>query len=588
MCERATAAIEITPAERIGALRPYAPPAPRGRIDLRLDSNEGPGLDERVTRMLEAIDPERIRRYPQASALESDLAARWEVEPARVVVTNGADDAIDRVCRAVLEPRRELLYHDPTFEMIPRSGQLSGALLQSVRWRRGPFPVGAFMERITSTTKLIGLVSPNNPTGQIIPTDEILAIVDAARTVGAVVLVDLAYAPFADEDPTPVLLEQSNVVVVRTFSKSSSLAGLRVGYAIAPPAIARWLRIVGGPYPTSSVSLALAATCLARGARWNDDGQLTQIRRERRRLSVLLESLGAEVFPSQANFVLATFTDAPLVRDGLGALGIAVRTFPRRDLGNCVRITLPASPCDFDRLTAGLRSVLRPEALLLDLDGVLADVSGSYRQAIIETASSFGVTITEDDITRAKQVGDANNDWLLTQRLVADRLSDRGAAPDAVPTLAEVTRRFQSCYLGSEAEPGLCARETLIPSAKLLARLATRIPLAIVTGRPRAEAVWFLERCGLSGLFRTIVAMEDAPRKPSPVPVQRALERLGVDSAWMVGDTPDDIQAARAAGVVPLGVVSPCDDPQLGREMLLAGGAARVLQNLDQLEGMLP
>jgi phosphoglycolate phosphatase-like HAD superfamily hydrolase len=112
--------------------------------------------------------------------------------------------------------------------------------------------------------------------------------------------------------------------------------------------------------------------------------------------------------------------------------------------------------------------------------------------------------------------------------------------------------------------------------------------MAIVTGRPRAEAQWFLERAGVAQLFGTVVAMEDAPAKPDPAPVRLALERLGVRRAWMIGDTPDDMRAAAQAGVLPLGVVTPGDEPSLAIAALREAGGARVLNRLSDLLELLP
>jgi HAD superfamily hydrolase (TIGR01549 family) len=123
-------------------------------------------------------------------------------------------------------------------------------------------------------------------------------------------------------------------------------------------------------------------------------------------------------------------------------------------------------------------------------------------------------------------------------------------------------------------------REVLIPRRELLEQLAARRPLAIVTGRPRAEAEWFLERAGVARLFATVVTMEDAPAKPNPAPVRLALERLGVRRAWMVGDTPDDMHAAAQAGVLPFAVAAPGDEaPE---------GGARALAQLTDLLDLLP
>ena len=124
-------------------------------------------------------------------------------------------------------------------------------------------------------------------------------------------------------------------------------------------------------------------------------------------------------------------------------------------------------------------------------------------------------------------------------------------------------------------------------STAMLERLAKRLPLAVVTGRPRDEARWFLEREGLAPLVRAVVCMEDAARKPDPAPVRLALTRLGVRRAWMVGNTPDDIRAATGASVVPLGIVAPGDDLTATAAALTDAGAARVLDQLTDLEELL-
>jgi len=188
------------------------------------------------------------------------------------------------------------------------------------------------------------------------------------------------------------------------------------------------------------------------------------------------------------------------------------------------------------------------------------------------------VQVTHEEIARAKAEGDANNDWRLTQRLLARR----GVEVD----LAEVTARFERLYQGRAGEPGLCQSETLIPDPGALRALASRVPLGVVTGRPRRDCDAFLERFWIADLFPVRVCMEDAPAKPDPAPVSLALCRLGVGSAWMVGDTLDDAVAARAAGVVPIGFLPPKSadsGPALDR-----AGVALMLESLDTLGELLP
>jgi phosphoglycolate phosphatase-like HAD superfamily hydrolase len=122
----------------------------------------------------------------------------------------------------------------------------------------------------------------------------------------------------------------------------------------------------------------------------------------------------------------------------------------------------------------------------------------------------------------------------------------------------------------------------------LLEAVARKLPIGIVTGRPRADAVRFLERHGIAGMVSALVCMEDAPLKPDPAPVRLALDRLGVRRAWMVGDSPDDMTAARAAGVVPIGIVAPGDRLDAVAPALFGAGAARVLEELRTLEDLLP
>ena len=126
--------------------------------------------------------------------------------------------------------------------------------------------------------------------------------------------------------------------------------------------------------------------------------------------------------------------------------------------------------------------------------------------------------------------------------------------------------------------------------ANLIAMLfqALSAKLGIVTGRPRSDAVRFLEEQCVADLFSTVVCMEDAPSKPDPAPVALALKETGASSAWMVGDSPDDIRSACGAGVVPIGVLAAGDDHETAEAGLKAAGAARVLDDPSQIEEVLP
>ena len=272
---------------------------------------------------------------------------------------------------------------------------------------------------------------------------------------------------------------------------------------------------------------------------------------------------------SNANFLLVRGVDSEKLSRSLASLGIAVRAFPDRpELTGCVRVTVPRTEEEMARLESALETICEPEALLFDMDGVIADVSKSYRLAIEETAARFGVSVTQDDVDEVKAEGNANDDWELT-RLLCER---RGVD---VP-LDEIVDVFESIYQGTPDAPGLKEREELLISKESLQRMAATLPLGIVTGRPKRDAFELLDRFEIDSLFAAVVTREDAPMKPDPAPVIKALAALDVQRAWLLGDTRDDLEAARAAGVLPIGVGS--------GEL---NGAAKVLSAPGQIEEVL-
>jgi histidinol-phosphate aminotransferase len=558
--------------------RAYAVSKAGPPVDLKLDANEGPPPSPELLGALSSVPGEALRRYPDALALSERLAKRHGIEPSQVLVTAGGDEALDRICRTYLAPGRELVLPEPTFEMVGRYARLAGAKILGVPWWGGPYPLQEVLARVTERTAMIGLVSPNNPTGLTATSADVRALAQAAPQ--ALILVDHAYSEFADEDLTPAALAQPNALVVRTLSKAHGLAGLRVGYAMGPEPLIAPLRSAGSPFSVSHVSLQLATQKLEQGGA-AVRAYVARVREERSQLHRELLALGASPMASQANFAVARLKNAHWVWSALAGLGIGVRRFPSDPaLAELLRITCPGEARAFERLRHALATALAPQALLFDMDGVLVDVSGSYRAAIVGTAMGFGVQLLDDEISRAKAKGGANNDWELTLRLLA--------AHGVESSLAEVTRRFEALYQGTPGKPGLRSTERLLISGESLARMAARLPLAIVTGRPRKDAQRFLDEAGIGAHFKALVSMDDGPLKPDPAPVRLALQRLGVARAWMLGDTQDDMAAARAAAVVPVAVLPPGESRAEYREALTRAGAARVLQSSNDFEELLP
>src|SRR6267143_1169719 len=158
---------------------------------LRLNSNEGPPPPPALLAELAALGPDLLRRYPDATAVEAALAARLGVDPERVVVTAGADEALDRICRAYSGPDRPVLLPEPTFDMLERFAALASAPLVRVPWISDAFPIDEVLGRLDDRTGVVVVVSPNNPTGAVASRQDVHRI--AAAAPQAVVLVDHVY-----------------------------------------------------------------------------------------------------------------------------------------------------------------------------------------------------------------------------------------------------------------------------------------------------------------------------------------------------------------------------------------------------------
>lgn len=369
----------IRPSPMLEGKSGYSVPKPAAPIDLHLDANEGVGPPATMLDALSSAWPECVRRYPDSTGLRDDLASRFGVSSERVLVTAGADDAIDRACRAVLAPGRELILPLPTFEMIPKYAMLQGVNIRNVAWMEpgSGFPRRLVLEQISERTAMIAIVTPNNPTGECATLEDIEAVARSAPR--ALILVDMAYAEFATGDTATQrfaerVLSLPNALMTRTFSKAWGLAGLRVGYAIGHTRVIEWMRAAAGPYTCSTASLALArhwAGASGAGTRLVR-AFIDRVREERAVLSTLLRDRGAQVWNSEGNFVFARFAGcdaagvgrAARVRAELARRGIAVRGYPGRrlmegvDLDPCLRITCPGEERAFARLRGALEEIL--------------------------------------------------------------------------------------------------------------------------------------------------------------------------------------------------------------------------------------
>lgn len=220
--------------------------------------------------------------------------------------------------------------------------------------------------------------------------------------------------------------------------------------------------------------------------------------------------------------------------------------------------------------------------LVFDMDGVLVDVTASYRAAIIETIRHFtGVAVTPSSVQEWKLRGGYNNDWLLCHHYCRELGVD-------VP-YADVVAYFNRIFFG-EGRDGLISQEVWLPQDGLLEGLARRYRLAIFTGRNREELAATLDRFRARGLFDPVITADDVARgKPAPDGLVEIGRRTGAPLAAFLGDTVDDGLSARDAGVPFIGVAA-AGAPR--RQELVAAlrraGAAAVIENVNQIEEVLP
>lgn len=363
--EPAAQSSPVSPVAGLRGLSAYKVPQHPAPIDLVLSGNEGPCPPLDLPGELLRLGPEVLRRYPDARALTAKLAARLGVAADRLLVTAGADDALDRAFRAFLAAGDTVVLPSPTFVMLPHYARLIGATMVTPSWPAEAFPVAEVEAALDAGPKAIALVSPNNPTGAAIPTATLLSL--ARRSPNTLVMVDFAYVEMADEDPTNVLLELPNVLVFRTLSKAWGLAGLRVGYVMGDPRLISILRAAGPPYSVTAASLALAERHLDHHEAAMR-AYVELVRKERQALFDALARCGARPVQSAGNFVFArcrSEAQAVWLRDGLASLGIGVRAFPGDPwVGDGVRITCPGDREQTERLIHAIEATLAPQARL--------------------------------------------------------------------------------------------------------------------------------------------------------------------------------------------------------------------------------
>jgi histidinol-phosphate aminotransferase len=286
-------------------IRNYQAPEEGREGKLRLDFNENTvGCSPSVLRALRHVTAEQLAMYPEYENSVRRLARYFGVRPTEMLLTNGVDDALRLLMEVFIELGNAVLIPEPTFSMYRFFSQAAGARIVSVRYDEAMnFPLEATLRELRRSPHILFIANPNNPTGTLLDETALTRILDAARRT--VVLVDEAYFEFSGVTVLRWIRHRPNLIVSRTFSKAAGLAALRIGALLARSDIISAMRRAFTPYPVNSLALTAAEAAI------KDEKFLRAYRenvlQSRSELARGLEQMGARVFPSGANFVLADF-----------------------------------------------------------------------------------------------------------------------------------------------------------------------------------------------------------------------------------------------------------------------------------------
>ena len=321
-------------ARHVRKLEEYVPgEQPRAKSVVKLNTNENPYPPSPKCRAaIRAFDYARLRRYPDPNCSElcAEIARLNGTTPERVFVGNGSDEILALAAKCFVEDDESIGSLDPSYSLYKTL-----AAIRNVKWTGLD---------VTASTSLFLLTNPNAPTGEFREPSEIAAF---AKKFRGVVIVDEAYGDFARANCMSLATAEANrnLIAMRTFSKSYSLAGLRVGYCVGPRDLIRAMYKVKDSYNVDALAQTVALAAI-RDQDWMRKNAAKVIR-SRTRLSAALEKRGWDVLPSEANFVFARPPAPAKAADIFARLrerNIFVRYFPGPKTGDRLRVTVGTEP----------------------------------------------------------------------------------------------------------------------------------------------------------------------------------------------------------------------------------------------------
>lgn len=290
---------------------------------------------------------------PNAEKLKEKIAKHVLLSPDHLIIGNGGDEIISLVCQAFLEADDLAIAHDITFDMYRQSAVLAKGRFQEVpNLSNYVIDVDALIETANrQKAKIVFLCRPNNPTGYIVPKEEVERLL---QSIGGLVVLDEAYIEFSDDSLSSWVTEWDNLLVIRTLSKAFSIAGLRVGYGIGCPDLIEDMNKVKPPYNMNGISQLFAETVLDHGALL-DKTRSTIVTARTKLVETIKTILGVRVHDSTTNFILIEVDHCEKVLAAFDDASILVKSYGnRRGLSNCIRLTITTEEVN-DRIVEVLK-----------------------------------------------------------------------------------------------------------------------------------------------------------------------------------------------------------------------------------------
>ena len=328
---------------------------------IKLASNENPlGPSPAALAAMQHVLA-NINLYPDGNAfyLKHKLADKLNVQPSNLILGNGSNEIIEFVGHALMQPGVDVVVSQYCFAIYPLTAKLFGANLITVPAKQYGHDLSAMLSAITPQTRVVFVANPNNPTGTVVPKQE---LIDFANRIPANVLlvIDEAYIEFLP-DPADFISEirrgqRPNLLLMRTFSKIFGLAGLRLGYGIGAPELITALEKVRQPFNINSIAQAGALAAL-------DDADHMRRTRENnvqglKTYTEAFQKLGLEFVPSSGNFILVRVGEGQRIFDAMQKLGVIVRPMGGYQLPEWIRISV-GTPEENDRCLRALNEVLQ-------------------------------------------------------------------------------------------------------------------------------------------------------------------------------------------------------------------------------------